>query len=84
MIKKEYTMTLEILEKDLREIFIKKYEIKELIDKNNFFIIRTKGLYKQKEISFKDLISKDRPEIVIKAETYTECFTSLLKTFREV
>jgi len=74
-------MTLETLEKELRDVFIKKYEHSQLIGKKDFFIIRTKGIYKQKEISFIDLVSTDRPEIVIKAKTYTECFESLLKTF---
>ena len=73
-------MTIEELEEQIREIFIKKYSMKELERKKDFFKIEISGTYKGKSIKFFDLIKENKPIIEIQTTSYKDCFDSLIKS----
>ena len=73
-------MTIEKLEEDLRTHFIKKYSDEELKDHNDFFVLQLRGTYKDKSVRFSDLVGNEIPLLEIRAETYQDCFKSLLKS----
>ena len=71
-------MSLEDLELQIRENMLKKYGDR-CLGRKDFFLLKTKGLYKNKTVSFLNLIIEDSPVLDVSAESYKECFASLLK-----
>ena len=73
-------MTIEVLEKEIRNKFLKKYNKEKLENAQDFFILQVIGKYKNKSVKFSDLVGNEVPVLEIRAVTYNECFESLLKS----
>lgn len=71
-------MTLETLEVKIRDRFLENFSEKELARKREYFLIQLRGAYHQKEIKFTDFITNERPVLIVKAETWEECYEELL------
>lgn len=76
-------MKIEDLEKKILENFVRKYKRDEIKGSKDLFVLQLRGVYKKKELRYSDLVDSGSPVVVITAENYEECFTTLLKKLED-